>query len=99
MKINDRASETQRKRNGQGETELETLVIQIQSIFFAPFVSLWLKLGPNSTHQMDIGGFGVTTGHFVVYDWVPVRLTLVLGHVILTGPAAELEFADEINFV
>ena len=46
---------------------------------------------------MSVGRFGIAAGHFLVDDRVPIALALVLGHVVFAGPAAELEFADEID--
>ena len=47
---------------------------------------------------MSVGRFGIAAGHFLVDDRVPIALALVLGHVVFAGPAAELEFADEVDF-
>lgn len=51
------------------------------------------------TGQMSVGRFRIAPGHFIVNDRVPVVVTQRLRNVIFAGPAAELEFPDDIDFV
>jgi hypothetical protein len=51
-----------------------------------------------SSDDLGFGHLDIFAVHLVEYDRMPIQVTLTVGDIMLTRPAAKAEFLNEIQF-